>query len=154
MTGFRLPKPDPKQKKRLTFFLDAGTKKQVEYEARQLHVSRQQIMESAVKARYSPEAQEEREAQIISRLNRIDTRMRVLEHDLMVIAEIQNIFMRMWLTANIEVSESQRVTLQAEGQKRYERFMTSLSKRIGSGQSILAELPREVALSDDSFHSK
>ena len=140
-------------KKKLTFFLDPRIIKQIDTEARELRLSRQQIMESAIKERYSPEAHEERDAQIVRRLNRLDNRQKAIEHDLLIIAEIQRLFVRMWLSTSIEVPASQKEALQAEGQKRYERFMESLLKRIKSGQSILDELPTERVLKDDSFSS-
>lgn len=146
----RLP-PIKELKKRLPFWLDLQTLKEVDREVKELRVSRQQILESAIKDRYSKDAREDRDAQIVRRLNRLDTRQKVIEHDLEVIAEILALYMRMWLATNIEVPESQKSVLQAEGQKRYARFMESLLKRIGSGQSILAELPREFCLKEDSF---
>ena len=143
--------PIKELKRRLPFWLDLETLREVDREVKELRVSRQQILESAIKGRYSTETREDREAQIVRRLNRLDTRQKVIEHDLEVIAEILALYMRMWLATNIEVPESQKAALQAEGQKRYARFMESLSKRIGSGESILEELPRETSLTEEHF---
>jgi len=142
-----------KSKRKFTLYLDTKTAKRIDTESEELKLSRQQIMESAVKDRYSPETKEEFAAQVIRRFNRLDNRVKVVERDLLVIAEMHRLFIRMWLSTSVEVPASQKELLQAEGQKRYERFIESLMKRVNSGLSILAELPRESQLTENSFEN-
>lgn len=138
---------------RLPLRLELETLKQVDAEANERRVSRQLILESAIKERYSVVLQEERDALIARRLNRLDARQKVIERELEIIAESQALYMRMWLATSNDMPEGPREAVHNEGQKRYERFLASLSKRVSSGQSIFAELPREVVLREDDFPS-
>ena len=144
-------KPTGLVKMRLPLRLEPETLNQVEAEAKERRVSRQQVLEAAIKDRYCVVSQEERDALIARRLNRLDSRQKVIERQLEIIAESQALFMRMWLATSTEVPEGQREAVHGQAQKRYERFLASLSKRVSSGQSIFAELPREVVLREADF---
>ena len=139
------------QKKRLNVWLEPKLIERVDAEACSRRVARQEILESAVFDRYSQEAQEERDALIARRLNRLDNREKAMGRDLVAIAETLALFIRMWLAVNAEVPEDQREAAYLNGQARYERFLKSLHKRLDAGQSILTDLPREVVVKEEDF---
>ena len=120
-------------------------------EARQRRVQQKQIVLSALEAFFHPEGQDSRDAMIGRRLNRIDARQRALAQQHEIIAETLALFVRVWLTNTTEVPDSQKSEANAQGGKRYQRFIEHLVKRLGAGQSLFTELPKEVLLTASDF---
>jgi hypothetical protein len=139
------------RKKRLNLWLEPKLIERVDAEACSRRVARQEVLESAVYDRYSQESQEERDALIARRLNRLDNRGKAMARDLETTAETLALFIRMWLAVSAEVPEEQRGAAYLNAQARYERFLKSLHKRLNAGQSILTDLPREVVVKEEDF---
>ena len=120
-------------------------------EARQRRVQQKQIVQSALEAFFHTDGQDSRDARIARRLNRIDTRQRALAQQQEIIAETLALFIRVWLTNTAEVPDSQKSEANAQGGKRYQRFIEHLVKRLSAGQSLFTELPKEVLLTASDF---
>ena len=120
-------------------------------EARQRRVQQKQIVLSALEAFFHSDGQDSRDAMLGRRLNRIDARQRALTQQQEIIAETLALFIRVWLTNTTEVPDSQKSEANAQGGKRYQRFIEHLVKRLGSGQSLFTELPKEVLLTASDF---
>ena len=142
------------RKRRVWFWLGPEVLRRIDDEAATRSVPRQGIIESAVLDRFSLESQEDRDARIARRLNRIDNRLRVVERQLEITAETQAHFVRMWLAATAEIPEEQRDAAYRQAQFRYERFIQTLGKRLRAGQSIFVELPKEVVVKSEDFEEK
>lgn len=120
-------------------------------EARQRRVQQKQIVQSALEAFFHADGQDSRDAMIARRLNRIDSRQCALAQQQEIIAETLALFIRVWLTNTTEVPDNQKSEANAQGGKRYQRFIEHLVKRLGSGQSLFTELPKEVLLTTSDF---
>lgn len=126
----------------------------IKTEARQRRVQQKQIVLSSLEAFFHPEGQDSRDAMIARRLNRIDARQRAIEQQQEIVAETLALFIRVWFTNTHEIPDSQKSEANAQGNKRYQRFIDQLAKRIGAGQSIFTELPKEMVLREQDFESK
>jgi hypothetical protein len=138
-------------RKRIAFRVQSPLLARVDAEARSTGTSRQQFLEAALAERFSEESQEERDALIARRLNRIDSRLSVIEREIEILAEWHGLYLRMWFATHPEIPEDQREAALRQAQQRYDRFLASLGKRVGSGQSLMQELPKEVALKAQDF---
>ena len=120
-------------------------------EARQRRVQQKQIVQSSLEAFFHPEGQDSRDALIARRLNRIDARQRASAQQQEIMAETLALFIRVWLTNTNEVPDNRKQEANAQGSKRYQRFIDHLVKRLSVGQSIFTELPKEVMLTPSDF---
>ena len=75
----------------------------------------------------------------------------VMEREIEILAEWHGLYLHMWFATHPEIPEDQRDAALRQAQQRYDRFITSLGKRIGSGESIMGELPREVVVKKEDF---
>lgn len=139
------------KKERINIWVTSDIMQNLRREARERHVALCRIIETALMKRYSPLTQEEQEALIARRLNRIDIKLRTLERQLEISAECLALFVRMWLSSAPEVPESQRDAAYMKGQGRYERYIKSVSKRLQVGQSVFTDLPREVVVKEEDW---
>ncbi|WP_298307361.1 CopG family transcriptional regulator [uncultured Erythrobacter sp.] len=107
-------------------------------------VSKAAIVDAALAAFLSPEADDRRDAAIIRRLDRLDRRLDAIERDLTVTAETLALHIRYHLTTIPPLPEQDRQAAQALGNERYEYFVGQVAKRLASGRTLQGELLSEV----------
>lgn len=125
--------------------------KTLKAEARQRRIQQNKIVQAALEAFFHPEGQDNRDAMIARRLNRIDARQRATEQQLEIIAETMALYIRVWFTNTNEVPDSQRETANLQGNKRFDRFVKALADRLGKGNTLYSELPHEVIVKEKDF---
>ena len=143
--------PKSKRKQRIHVWLPVGTVVRLQQEALEREVPMCRIVEASLARRYEPLSDEDKDALLARRLNRIDIKLRALERQLEINAECLALYVRMWLSSAPEVPENQRDAAYMKGQARYDRYIKSVSKRLQLGQSVFTDLPREVVLREDEW---
>ena len=103
-------------------------------------VTKAAIVDAALAAFLSPEAEERRDALILRRLDRVDRRAARLERALTVTAETLALFVRYYLTMTPPLPEQDRRAAQALGRERFEGFIEQLAKRLASGTSLSVQV--------------
>lgn len=114
-------------------------------------VSKAAVVDAALAAFLSPEADDRRDAAIIRRLDRIDRRLDALERDLVVTSETLALHIRYYLTVTPPLPEQDRSAAQALGRERFEYFVEQLAKRLGSGKSLVDDLLQAAQIEDEEF---
>jgi hypothetical protein len=108
-------------------------------------LSRSAIVEAAVASFLSPDGADRREAAFARRLDRLTRQVQRLERNVGISTEALALFVRFWLTVTPPVPTEAQSAAQAKGRERYEGFIEALGRRIQKGQSLLDEIPEDVA---------
>ncbi len=96
-------------------------------------VSKASIVDAALAAFLSPEADDKRDAAIIRRLDKIDRRLEKLEEQNVVISEAIGILAHYTCYYAPRIPEAEVDASKAFANKRYEHFLRSLGERIHKG---------------------
>lgn len=102
------------------------------------------VVETALASYLSPDNSERMEAALGRRLDRITRQIERLERHLTISNEALALFVRFWLTATPPVPDATNAAAQAKGRERYEGFIEALGRRLANGQTLLAEVLKEV----------
>ncbi|QLC24872.1 ribbon-helix-helix protein, CopG family [Parasphingopyxis algicola] len=127
-------------KPRINVHITREVWKRLDEMAKRPGVSKAAIVDAALAAFLSPEADDRRDAAIIRRLDRIDRRIDRADRDITVTAETLALFARYFLTVTPPLPEQDRQAAQALGRERFGYFIEQLAKRLASGKSLSAEV--------------
>jgi hypothetical protein len=108
-------------------------------------LSRSAIVEAAVASFLSPDGADRREAAFARRLDRLTRQMQRLERNVGISTEALALFVRFWLTVTPPLPTEAQGAAQAKGRERYEGFIEALGRRIQKGQSLMDEIPEDIA---------
>jgi predicted transcriptional regulator len=106
--------------------------------------SRSLVAEAAIASFLSPDADEQREAAIAKRLDRIDRRLTRLERDVGIDVEMIALFVRFWLSNTPPPPEAERDIMRRLGNDRYDAFMTALGRRLAKGPKVRQEIGEDI----------
>jgi hypothetical protein len=108
-------------------------------------LSRSAIVEAAVASFLSPDGADRREAAFARRLDRLTRQVQRLERNVGISTEALALFVRFWLTVTPPLPTEAQGAAQAKGRERYEGFIEALGRRIQKGQSLMDEIPEDIA---------
>ncbi len=108
-------------------------------------LSRSAIVEAAVASFLSPDGADRREAAFARRLDRLSRQVQRLERNIGVATETLALFIRFWLTITPPLPNDAHSAAQVKGRERYEGFIEALGRRLQKGQSLLHEIPEDIA---------
>lgn len=106
--------------------------------------SRSLVAEAAIASFLSPDADEQREAAIAKRLDRLDRRQTRLERDVGIGVEMIALFVRFWLSNTPPPPESERATMRRQGGDRYDAFIEALGRRLAKGPKVRQEIGEDI----------
>ena len=106
--------------------------------------SRSLVAEAAIASFLSPDADEQREAAIAKRLDRLDRRQTRLERDVGIGVEMIALFVRFWLSNTPPPPETERAAMRRQGGERYDAFMEALGRRLAKGPKVRQEIGEDV----------
>lgn len=135
---------DRRGKKRIGVWLEPGLLKELSIEAKDKSVTRQSIMEGALRNFINRVPREDFQALLLRRMNRQDTKLKRIESRLEILAESFAMYLRMWLVVTPEVPESQKEASIMQARERYDRYLKALGKKLRTGESLFTELPGDV----------
>ena len=102
--------------------------------------SRSLVAEAAIASFLSPDADEQREAAIAKRLDKLDRRMTRMERDVGIGVEMIALFVRFWLSNTPPPPETERAAMRRQGGDRYDAFMEALGRRLAKGPKVRQEI--------------
>lgn len=102
--------------------------------------SRSLVAEAAIASFLSPDADEQREAAVAKRLDRLDRRVTRLERDVGIAVEMIALFVRFWLSNTPPPPEAERAAMRRQGGDRYDAFMEALGRRLAKGPKVRQEI--------------
>lgn len=136
-------------KARLSVYLDPDIMAALAAYADRREQSRSLIAEAAIASFLSPDADEQREAAIAKRLDRIDRRMTRAERDTGITVEMLAMFVRFSLSNAPQPPESERALLRRLGNDRYDAFMEALGRRLAKGPKVRQELREDISTQEE-----
>ena len=136
-------------KARLSVYLDPDIMTALAAYADRREQSRSLIAEAAIASFLSPDADEQREAAIAKRLDRIERRMTRTERDTGIAVEMLAMFVRFWLSNAPPPPESERALLRRLGNDRYDAFMEALGRRLAKGPKVRQELREDISTQEE-----
>lgn len=136
-------------KSRLSVYLDPDIMQALAAYADRRGRSRSLIAEAAIASFLSPDADEQREAAIAKRLDRLDRRTTRLERDVGIGVEMIALFVRFWLSNTPPPPEAERAAMRRQGGDRYDAFMDALGRRLAKGPKVGQEISEDFSASEN-----
>jgi predicted transcriptional regulator len=133
----------------LSVYLEPDLKDALEAYADRRGQSRSLIAEAAIASFLSPDADEQREAAISKRLDRLDRRMTRLERDVGIGVEMIAMFVRFWLSNTPPPPEGERAAMRRQGGDRYDAFMEALGRRLAKGPKVRQEISEDFPAQEE-----
>lgn len=127
----------------LSVYLEPDLKRALDAYADRRGQSRSLIAEAAIASFLSPDADEQREAAIAKRLDRLDRRTSRLERDVGIGIEMIAQFVRFWLSNTPAPPEAERAAMRRQGGDRYDAFMEALGRRLAKGPKVRHEISED-----------
>ena len=124
----------------LSVYLDPELMRALAAYADRRDKSRSLIAEAAIASFLSPDADEQREAAIAKRLDRLDRRQTRLERDVGIGVEMIALFVRFWLSNTPPPPETERAAMRRQGGDRYDAFIEALGRRLAKGPKVRQEI--------------
>ena len=106
------------------------------------------VVETALTSYLSPDNAERMEAALGRRLDRLTRQVERLERHVTIANEALALFVRFWLTVTSPLPDTAQTAAQAKGRERYEGFVEALGRRLAKGQTLAAEISRDVEAKD------
>ena len=106
--------------------------------------SRSLVAEAAIASFLSPDADEQREAAIAKRLDRLTRQFERLERDQNIEIETLALFIRYFLTVSTPVPEAHQDAARAQGKARFEQFVEQLGRHLLRGRSLVRDVVEEL----------
>jgi len=128
----------------LSVYLDPDIMRALAAYADRRGKSRSLIAEAAIASFLSPDADEQREAAIAKRLDRLDRRTTRLERDVGIGVEMIALFVRFWLSNTPPPPEAERAAMRRLGNDRYDAFIEALGRRLAKGPKVRQEIGEDL----------
>lgn len=113
-------------------------------------VSKSAIVEAAVMSYLSGDADDQLEAAMSRRLDKLGRQIDTLDLDLAVLGETVAQFIHFWMTLTPPLTGAAQSAARAKGAERFEGFMQNLGRRLATGDRFLKEISRDL----DSLHDE
>jgi predicted transcriptional regulator len=131
------------KKVRLSVYLDPDVMLSLADYAERRRQSLSMIGEAAIASFLSPDADEQREAATVKRLDRIDRRMQRLERDLGIALETIAVFALFWLASTPQIPDAAHAATRSKARERYASFLEALGHRLAKGPNLRQEIGEE-----------
>jgi predicted transcriptional regulator len=129
---------------RLNIFIEPEHAKRLDQVAAHKGVSKSAVIAAALASFLSPDGEDQREAAISKRLDRLSRQFDRLERDQNVLIETVALYIRYFLTVSIPVPEGQQEAARAQGKARYMQFIEQLARHVQRGRSLVREVYEDI----------
>lgn len=129
---------------RLNIFIEPEHAKRLDHVASHKGVSKSAVIAAALASFLSPDGEDQREAALAKRLDRLSRQFDRLERDQNVLIETVALHLRYFLTVSIPVPEGQQEAARAQGRARYVQFIEQLARHIQRGRSLVREVHEDI----------
>jgi len=130
---------------RLNIFIEPDHAKRLDEVAAHKGVSKSAVIAAALASFLSPDGNDQREAAIAKRLDRLSRQFDRLERDQNVLIETLALYVRYFLTVSLPVPDGQQDAARAQGRARYTQFIDQLARHIQRGRSLVREVHEDIA---------
>ena len=113
-----------------------------------------EIVDKALAAFFSLEHEDKRDGALIRRLDRMTRQFEDLKRKQIISGEAFALFVRYFLTVIPPVEEAGKAAAQAQGQKRFGKFIESLRTVLSDGDKILFTATEDIMVDDSAFFTR
>ncbi|MGD2134467.1 MAG: hypothetical protein PVI23_16875 [Maricaulaceae bacterium] len=113
--------------------------------------SQSQVVEAALDAFFSFAADDQRDARIIERLDRIGRQLARMERDGQAHLELTGQFARLAFYLAPPIPDADRASARALAERRYDTLLELVAQRFAPGRTLLGEALAEAVFSEDAF---
>src|SRR5882757_9269496 len=138
-------------KPKLSVYLSDNVAKRLSLAASRPGVNKSAIVDSALDRFLNPERDQNGDAALIRRLDRMSRQLDRLERDLSITAETMALFIRYYLTITPPLPSGDQDAARALGRERFEIFVAQIGKRVASGGRLVADVMERVSRSNPDF---
>lgn len=138
-------------KPRLCVYLSDLVNQRLGLAAKRPGASKSAITEAALAVFLSPERDDQRDAAIIRRLDRISRQIDRLERDQTIVSETMALFVRYYLTVTPPLPGADQDAARALGKERFEYFVTQLGRRLAGGKNMIRDVLEEIQPDESDF---
>ncbi|MGJ7491443.1 CopG family transcriptional regulator [Variovorax sp. ZT4R33] len=129
---------------RLNIFIEPAHAKRLDQVAAHKGVSKSAVIAAALASFLSPDGEDQRQAAVTKRLDRLSRQFDRLERDQGVLIETVALYLRHYLTVALPVPEQQQEAMRAQGRARYAQFIEQLARHIQRGRSLVRDLHQDI----------
>ncbi len=133
-----------KTKARLSVYLEPDLMKALVTFADRRDRSRSLVAEAAIASFLSPDNDEQREAAVAKRLDRIDRKLARIDRDTQIGIEMMALFVRSWLINTPPLPETERPAIRKQGVERYDAFIVALGRALARQARLSETLARDI----------
>lgn len=141
-------------KSRLCVYLSDHVSQRLDSAARRPGASKSAIADAALASFLSPERDDQRDAAIIRRLDRLSRQLNTQERDQTIISETLALFIRYYLTITPPLPGGEQDAARALGKERFEFFVAQVGRRLAAGKAMIRDVLEEVAPSESDFFTE
>ena len=141
-------------KPRLCVYLSDQVDQRLGVAARRPGASKSAITDAALAAFLSPERDDQRDAAIIRRLDRLSRQMDRLERDQTIVSESLALFVRYYLTITPPLPEAEQDAARPLGKERFEFFVAQLGRRLAGGRNMIRDVLEEISAEESDFFTQ
>jgi hypothetical protein len=129
---------------RLNIFIEPAHAKRLDQVSAHKGVSKSAVIAAALASFLSPDGEDQREAALAKRLDRLSRQFDRLERDQGVLIETVALYLRHYLTVALPVPEHQQEAMRAQGRARYTQFIEQLARHIQRGRNLVREVHQDI----------
>jgi hypothetical protein len=136
-------RPDPKIK--LTVYVSRIVAEQLDFACKDRTKNKSKLTETALSQLLSPKAEEQQDAALPRRLDRLSRDVGGINRHQQIVIESLGLFIRHYLITSPTVPPSEQQAAQALGHQRFQRFIEQLGRRLASTTTFANEITDHLA---------
>ena len=136
---------------RLNLFIEHEHAKRLDELAAMKGLSKSSIIAAALASFLSPDFDDQREAAIAKRLDRLSRQLDKLERDQNILIETLALYVRYFLTVSTPVPDAHQEAARAQGRARFEQFIEQLGRHLLRGRSLVKDIVEEIQPDPSQF---
>lgn len=141
-------------KPRLCVYLSNQVDQRLAAAARRPGASKSAITDAALAAFLSPERDDQRDAAIIRRLDRLSRQLDRAERDQTILSETVALFVRYYLTITPPLPGAEQDAARALGKERFEYFVAQVGRRLAGGRNMIRDVLEEISPDESDFFTE
>jgi hypothetical protein len=141
-------------KARLCVYLSDQVDQRLALAARRPGASKSAITDAALAAFLSPERDDQRDAAIVRRLDRVSRQLDRLDRDQTIASESLALFVRYYLTITPPLPGAEQDAARALGKERFDYFVAQLGRRLAGGKSMIRDVLEEIGTTESDFFTE
>ncbi len=141
-------------KPRLNVHVSHTLFEKVETTAKRPGVTKAAVVEAALLGFFSKEFDDQRDAGLIRRLDRMTRQYNRLERNLTIASETLALFIRFFLTVTPPLPNTDQDAARALGKERFDYFVKQLARRLAGGKTMLRDLQDEISATEADFFTQ